>query len=171
LKTVLRPQDTLIDPAIGAAPGNARLLIGEHAETATLSTEFLRAYGSTDKTTAIEEQQVCVTTLDSLIERFGIPSFIKIDIEGFELEALRGLSQAPPALSFEINERLVPIAVDVVRRLETLSDSYWFRLSPYEHYRWTRKPALKAGDFIDWLSSAELPKTGDIYAFIDKGPS
>jgi hypothetical protein len=42
-----------------------------------------------------------VTTLDALIDRFGVPAFCKIDVEGFESEVVRGLTRAVPALSFE----------------------------------------------------------------------
>ena len=44
---------------------------------------------------------VQVTTLDSLIQEYGIPDFIKIDAEGYEKEILDGLHQAIPFLSFE----------------------------------------------------------------------
>lgn len=51
---------------------------------------------SWDKTVQVE-----ITTLDRLIERYGLPSFIKIDVEGYELEVLKGLTQPVGMISFE----------------------------------------------------------------------
>jgi FkbM family methyltransferase len=42
-----------------------------------------------------------VTTLDALAQVYGIPDFIKIDVEGYEVEVIKGMSFAPKALSFE----------------------------------------------------------------------
>ena len=42
-----------------------------------------------------------MTTLDRMIERYGVPQFCKIDVEGFELDVLRGLSQPLSCISFE----------------------------------------------------------------------
>lgn len=44
-----------------------------------------------------------VITLDWLIEKYGVPRFCKIDVEGFETEVLRGLTTPLPALSFEVH--------------------------------------------------------------------
>ena len=46
-------------------------------------------------------QKIRMTTLDKLIEKYGMPKFIKIDVEGYELEVLKGLHSSVPYLSYE----------------------------------------------------------------------
>jgi len=46
---------------------------------------------------------VPVVTLDAAIECFGLPDYCKIDVEGWELEVLRGLTQQIKLLSFEFH--------------------------------------------------------------------
>lgn len=50
-----------------------------------------------------ETYEIPTTTLDALIDQFGIPRYIKIDVEGYELEALKGLSYPINLISFESN--------------------------------------------------------------------
>ncbi len=59
--------------------------------------------------TATKSEEISITTLDEEIPRSQLPEpdFIKIDIEGFELEALRGARQTlltkKPALFLEMH--------------------------------------------------------------------
>ena len=50
-----------------------------------------------------QRRNVETTTLERLSAEYGFPFFVKIDVEGHELSVLRGLRQAVPYLSYEIN--------------------------------------------------------------------
>ena len=70
-----------------------------HTECNTLSSKWMQTLEDQHKTrfegTVVfdETMKISTTTLDHLILRFGTPDVIKLDIEGFELQALRGLSR------------------------------------------------------------------------------
>jgi FkbM family methyltransferase len=50
-----------------------------------------------------QHYQVPLTTIDLLSTTFGKPYFIKIDVEGFELEVIKGMKILPNFLTFEAN--------------------------------------------------------------------
>ena len=51
----------------------------------------------------MRERLVPVSTLDNMIMKYGIPDFLKIDVEGGELSVFNGLSYPVPVISFEAN--------------------------------------------------------------------
>ncbi len=48
-------------------------------------------------------KEVETTTVEQLVAKHGSPFFIKIDVEGHELNVLRGMRRPVPYLSFEVN--------------------------------------------------------------------
>ena len=48
-------------------------------------------------------KEVATTTLEHLMGVYGVPFFVKIDVEGYELNVLRSLRQRVRYLSFEVN--------------------------------------------------------------------
>jgi FkbM family methyltransferase len=102
----------LIQAAVGRSCGRATLIrpLGKDAGAySTLSTKQLeclaqnRRYEMTPQVAATHDCEVAVTTLDQLILKHGMPSYVKIDVEGYEKEVLEGLTRVVPWISFEAN--------------------------------------------------------------------
>jgi FkbM family methyltransferase len=102
----------VVEAAVGAVIGEAELLLASYSTLSSLSSEWIDAVQRSGRFSEFswpESITVPVTTLDELITRFGMPAFCKIDVEGYELEVVRGLTVAIPALSFEFDvERAEP---------------------------------------------------------------
>lgn len=50
-----------------------------------------------------QHKVVETTTIEDLIVTYGMPAYIKIDVEGYEVNVLCGLKRPVPLLSFEVN--------------------------------------------------------------------
>ncbi len=158
----------VIEAAVGAAPGRARLWISDrHPTVTTLSAEWRMRVARRPAFARVRWNRVIeveVTTLDALIARFGEPAFVKIDVEGSESAVLAGLSRPLAALSLECVPAAIDDAKGCVDRLESLA-SYRYNWSLGETMRlgapqWVDADAIKA-----WLGSARArSRPGDIYA-------
>ena len=162
------PSITLVEEAVGAETGEATLMVSARTPTVTtLSQNWIDAVKQSESFAAVRWENavtVQVTTLDDLIARFGVPAFCKIDVEGFELEVLRGLSQPLAALSFEYIPAAREMAIACVERLAVLGH-YEFNWSPGEQHRWQSPKWLSRAEMTAWLSALnEASGSGDIYA-------
>ena len=61
-----------------------------------------------------------MTTLDSLVSQYGVPSFIKIDVEGYEHEVIKGLSTPVKMICFEFTPEFIESTFNSIHHLQTL---------------------------------------------------
>jgi FkbM family methyltransferase len=123
---------TVVAAAVAESEGELDLYLGGSTEHATTSRHWMNdmvaraGYEADYWRSALKVRAI---TLDQLIERFGAPDYLKLDVEGSELSALRGLSRPLPLVSFETHGETVDDARACITRLLELGD-FEFNLTP-----------------------------------------
>ena len=99
---------TVVAAGLSSQVGAARFhMFGDGDCYNTFSTKWINALTKSDRGRPAKaitlSLDVSILTIDCLIEEYGTPDYIKIDVEGHELEVVRGLTRPVPLVSFECN--------------------------------------------------------------------
>jgi FkbM family methyltransferase len=113
----------------------------------------------------IGQAQVRTVTLDELAAKHGKPAFVKIDIEGYELEALKGLNCAPRYLSFEYGVRRKDLGEACLALLG--ERGYRFRPIDGRGFRFSAPDWMTSAAAREWLAERTLDRGeyGDFFAY------
>jgi FkbM family methyltransferase len=154
--------------AVSDAPGVSTLNICSTSGYSTLApanSDWMAASPDYAEVQWVGQAEVRTVTLDQLAEKCGQPTFVKIDIEGYELAALKGMSFKPRYLSFEYGVRRKEIALDCLDLLG--SRGYRFRPIDGRRFRFSAADWMPAANAKAWLEGRTLAdgEYGDMFAY------
>lgn len=161
---------TALNMAASDHEGNAIINICENnSAICSMESGFVESWMNRYKGSSYEnewtgKETIHMTTLDQLIETYGLPQFVKIDVEGHELAVLNGLSRPIKALSFEYSPFRIDPAFKCLDRLEELGE-YEFNYSRAESFRYGLQDFVGRQAMEDELRRLESDRiAGDVYA-------
>lgn len=151
--------------AVGETAGEFSLHICHAATTLTsMAPEWIEAVQASGRFREHRWDEIITVptlTLDGMIDLYGRPDFVKIDVEDYELKVLRGLRQSVPALSFEFTPEI--LAPECFTHLVGLGMAQF-------NYSLGESLVLEQGEWADALTTLErlrhfqTPIFGDVYA-------
>ena len=119
---------TIIETGLSDRDGEIELQLTHTSTIASMNSEWIKSVKQQRfrKFNWDRKIKVPITTLDKLILLYGQPKFIKIDVEGFELNVLKGLHHRINYICFEFVPEIIKIAIGCVDHLMFLNPNYEF---------------------------------------------
>jgi FkbM family methyltransferase len=159
----------IVPKALGEKEGEAEMMLSDCSTLSSMSRNWIDSTKASGRFSTYRWDRsviVPVTTLDKLIKEFGKPVFCKIDVEGYEFEVLRGLSQPVKVISFEFATESVNSIVNSIKYLSSIGMA-WFNYSVAESMvlslgKWVK--AEEICDIIRGLPNIDRLSWGDVYA-------
>lgn len=157
---------TILQKAVGASVGSGKIFIPQAHTLSSMSEEFINETKKSrfSDVNWVNSQYVEITTLDDLILSYGIPFFCKIDVEGYEVEVLKGLSKPIPYISVEFTPELKKLTFECIELLSKLSDCK-FNYSEAETSVFSFDNWLEKDEMIEFLlkNNDYVKSFGDLY--------
>ena len=134
----------ILEKAVGRTSGNMTLEVNSKMPTISTMAKHWKIGRFSDQKWD-QKISVEVITLDHLIKIYGLPNYIKIDVEGFELDVLLGLSQKAGIISFEFTSEFLDQSIKCLNHLKKIGYSE-FNLSIGESRKF----------FFEWSNADNL---------------
>lgn len=157
----------IVEMAVSDSPGEAELMMSNFHMVSSLSPEWVSATQASGRFSQHRWRRsgtVGLTTMDALIDKYGMPRFAKIDVEGFEFKVVKGLTRPIPFISLEFTPETLRSSLDCLHWLASLGKPL-FNFSNGESMTFTHSDWIDLGEMKDYLESLEITRNvwGDIY--------
>ena len=162
---------TLVNTALSDHKGTATMYVSNTHSLSSLSKEWIRAVQDSGRYTSSQWDKtitVPLETLDTLIEKYGRPVFLKIDVEGHERDVIAGLSTPIRNISFEFTPEYLGSTMECVENLARLGNPEFNLCLGETPFHWHLEQWENAGDFRRILETiAAGGQVGDVYVRFD----
>ena len=130
--------------ALGEKSGEVLLLYLQHESS------LLASLRNDWEGTSKDSIRVSTTTLNHAIAKYGKPNYCKIDVEGYELNVLQGLTHSIPLLSFEyhLREREIKTVHNCLDYLSQFGELQ-VNLTPSESMEFAFKDWINLDNFLN----------------------
>ena len=109
---------------------------------------------------------VAAMTLADLIAKYGVPKYLKLDIEGADLEVLATLTEPLDVVSFEHVPRLAAQTAEAIAILAKLAP-YRFNFFPRETHRFQLPSPVSGNELLEVLREPAARRwSSDVFAFV-----
>lgn len=183
LKLKFGKKITIINIGLGEREEIRKIFISPALVTSTFSEEFMIKMQRTTLNSSNlkyayfwnKTKLINLSSLDILIKKYNRPEFIKIDVEGYELNVLKGLSKSVKFLSFECHiPAMTTEAIECIERLVEINNNVKFNYSIGETMDFYLKNWVDKAEIINTLNNLNFINThsrisdyGDLYAKFD----
>ena len=161
-------QIEIVEAGLGESETEKTMYISNANTISSLSEEWIKSVKESrfSQFEWNKEVKIRLTTLDLLIKKYGLPKFCKIDVEGYEMEVLKGLTSPIPFISLEYT---VPEQLDnllsCINYCNSLSSNYKFNYSRDEDMKFELENFISFDEFTALVRSNKFIETsfGDVY--------
>lgn len=162
------PAVSILSCGIGASETEKEMMISSAHTLSSFNREWVDGVNKTErflpgKAVWQKKALIKIRTLDSLIAEYGVPQYLKIDVEGYEQEVLRGLHHPVSYISFEYTiPELSKDAIGCVQLLMKIAGYEFLSLQEEQSGKW-----ISAGDLEKEILDLEKKGNlagGDIFA-------